>query len=174
MFAYTTVKTVKIKDRWLGILHYGAMVGIFIYIVVFTVCPLASMFLAYSLWYYQVVINHGYLFLESPVGNARFSFRRVRRNALYCERLWDLPQPYIPYTNTINPSPLAELQYCNSTFWSFTQATIQKGDGCPNIVGTTLSYRYALRRSPISLDRQQQPALYLLGRRRRHISRLRI
>lgn len=26
----------------------------------------------------KVVINHGYLFLESPVGNARFSFRQVR------------------------------------------------------------------------------------------------
>jgi len=54
VFSYSTLKVVTIQDRRLGFLHYGFQLGIFIYIVVYT-----------------IVIQQRYLRTEAPYGAIR-------------------------------------------------------------------------------------------------------
>jgi len=59
LLAYSTIKLVKIRDRYLGGLHYTLQLIIFLYVVVF-----------------EVFINAGYLEVEAPRGVTRASLRR--------------------------------------------------------------------------------------------------
>ena len=65
LFAYDTFKIVTIRDRRLGLIHYGLMTVIFAYIVL-----------------YNIVYEQGYIKFEDPVGSVRTTLQRVR-NEIY-------------------------------------------------------------------------------------------
>eukprot|EP00128_Syssomonas_multiformis_P006014 Colp12_sorted_trinity150504_noHs@25248 len=56
LFAYNTLKVVRIRDRRLGLLHYTFLIGILIYVIGIT-----------------IIFNKRYLLLEQPVGSIRLS-----------------------------------------------------------------------------------------------------
>jgi hypothetical protein len=57
--AYSTIKVVQIRDRYLGALHYSFQIAIFIYIIVFV-----------------IVVQKGYMLFDSPSGSVQFTVRR--------------------------------------------------------------------------------------------------
>lgn len=57
--AYPTVKIVKVKDRYLGLLRYSIMTLIFVYIVV-----------------YVIILNKGYYATDTPVGAIELSLEK--------------------------------------------------------------------------------------------------
>ena len=58
-FAYSTVKVVKIRDRYLGITNYCFMLIIFIYVVI-----------------NNIIMGLGYIQFEQPKGTVRFQLKR--------------------------------------------------------------------------------------------------
>ncbi|KAF2071100.1 hypothetical protein CYY_007586 [Polysphondylium violaceum] len=78
ILSYNTVKVVRIRDRRLGILHITFMASIVIYIVI-----------------YSIILNKGYLNLETPVGSIRASLLKPSQS-----------QTNFPYcSNQANPNP---------------------------------------------------------------------
>ena len=88
VFAYSTLKIVKIRDRYLGLMHYTFMILIFTYIVGI-----------------QIVYFQSYLKSETPVGTVKLSLRRPQ----YPDPCGDPPlQPCQGNANT----PPDQLPYC--------------------------------------------------------------
>ena len=59
LFAYSTIKVVRIRDRWLGMLNYALMLAIFVYVIISTI------------W-----LDNGSFVYEVPKGSVRFSLKR--------------------------------------------------------------------------------------------------
>eukprot|EP01012_Entosiphon_sulcatum_P003678 TRINITY_DN1125_c0_g1_i1.p1 TRINITY_DN1125_c0_g1~~TRINITY_DN1125_c0_g1_i1.p1 ORF type:complete len:450 (+),score=110.42 TRINITY_DN1125_c0_g1_i1:186-1535(+) len=56
ILAYETIKTIRLRDRWLGLLNLVLKVAIFVYVIIF-----------------QVVIQKGYYLIEPPAATTRIS-----------------------------------------------------------------------------------------------------
>eukprot|EP00854_Cymbomonas_tetramitiformis_P017799 gene17799-21196_t len=55
VFAYSTVRIVRIRDRRLGLLHYFFMIGVFLYIIIYT-----------------MLMQKSYLFIKEASGTIRY------------------------------------------------------------------------------------------------------
>ncbi|KAK3264071.1 hypothetical protein CYMTET_27164 [Cymbomonas tetramitiformis] len=59
VFAYSTVRIVRIRDRRLGLLHYFFMIGVFLYIIIYT-----------------MLMQKSYLFIKEASGTIRLQLKR--------------------------------------------------------------------------------------------------
>jgi len=89
VLSYKTVKIVDIRDKRLGLLHYVCMLGIFIYIIIYT-----------------IIVAKGYLSIEIPVGNARLQWRRGYNQ---------FPIGNVSANTIPDPTPPQYLPYCGQT-----------------------------------------------------------
>eukprot|EP00300_Choanocystis_sp_HF-7_P023946 c25338_g1_i1.p1 GENE.c25338_g1_i1~~c25338_g1_i1.p1 ORF type:complete len:417 (+),score=93.99 c25338_g1_i1:32-1252(+) len=87
VFAYDTIKVVRIRDRQLGLLHHFFQFGILLYIV-----------------FYVMIVGHGYLKYDQPVGVIRAGIQQCPTGASCTSDLRQLP--YCTENNTgIAPLP---------------------------------------------------------------------
>jgi len=61
LYCYDTLKTVRIQDRWLGLIYYSLLGSIFAYTVL-----------------YVVFFQKGYIEYETPVGAVKIKLRQVK------------------------------------------------------------------------------------------------
>ena len=82
MFSYNTHKIVMVRDRRLGLLYYGGLCVIVLYIIFYNVRSqgIFSSFTRVNLSFShpQLLFEKKYLALDNPVGSFRFSLLRVR------------------------------------------------------------------------------------------------
>eukprot|EP00300_Choanocystis_sp_HF-7_P002554 c11935_g1_i2.p1 GENE.c11935_g1_i2~~c11935_g1_i2.p1 ORF type:complete len:320 (+),score=58.61 c11935_g1_i2:45-1004(+) len=119
VFAYSTLKVVRIRDRQLGLLHHSFQFGILVYIVI-----------------YVMIFNHGYLKYDQPVGVIRANIQQCPTGAS-C----DVQQSLLPYC-AINNSGISPLQ-CK--FYDEQEATHPVGQGDPMFVGTRVTESTQIR-----------------------------
>ncbi len=89
--AYETPKIVRVRDRWLGVMRLFFLVGISLYIGL------------YSLWYKQ-----GYLLVDTPEGNVRTTLMKEQVKTYpshfpYCKQFIPPPAPAPPTPPYLDP-----------------------------------------------------------------------
>jgi hypothetical protein len=110
---------VEIRDRRLGILHYAALIGIIIYILIFTVVINK---VAPSAPQATSRVSQGYLGVESPIGAIRVSMRRVccllRLRAAHRETVagGKYQQRNRTKSHSLEPAPILQFEVCSNVF----------------------------------------------------------
>jgi len=128
LLSYNTVKVVRIRDRRLGALHITFMAGIVLYIVV-----------------YSIVLNKGYLKVETPMGSIRASLLKpsvAQTNFPYCSNqgnpnasLLPLPCEYWDESNVVYPIG-EETAFCATTRVKYYNQTADCDFTLPNCTYT--------------------------------------
>jgi len=99
LLAYSTLKLVRIRDRWLGLLHYTFQLAIFIYVVIFV-----------------IIINKGYMKFDNPTGSIQYTVRRCTPDCPVVEI------SKIPYCNEAQVEGSNEIDGCR--VWDEFQAVL--------------------------------------------------